>query len=403
MVGWVVQLKLTEGDNMLTAPLAGLRILDLSRLLPGPYCTTLLADLGADVIKIEAPGIGDYTRIVPADYGGPELFGAVNRGKWGVAINYRRPRGRDLILRLAATCDVFLETFRPGATSGWGLDYEAVSKAAPGIIYCSLSGYGQDGPYADRSGHDLNYLALGGLLALNRAGDGPPIPPGFQIADMAGAMLAALAIEAALLGRARTGEGAYLDVSMLDAVTSWLAPMAGTLKAAWRRTDQAPQVGAPLSGALPAYNVYVSSDGKYLALSALEPHFWGAFCKTAGCENLRGRRLDPSAIGEMSALFAQRTRSEWLTLFENVEACLEAVNDVDEVVANPQVRHRGLVDADGRFAPPFRFARDETRPVHAPALGEHTHAVLAALGLGEHEIAELAEAGIIAEAAGGHE
>jgi crotonobetainyl-CoA:carnitine CoA-transferase CaiB-like acyl-CoA transferase len=356
----------------------------------------LLADLGAEVIKVETPGIGDYARMTPEEFGGLSVFEAVNRGKRGVAINYRRPRGRELLLRLAATCDIFIETFRPGAVAGWGLDYEAVRVAAPSIVYCSLSGYGQDGPYADRGGHDLNYLAIGGLLALNRAVGGPPIPPGVQIADMAGAMLAAVAVQAALVCKLRTGEGAYLDVSMLDAVLSWLAPMAGTLQAGWRKADQAPKEVAPLAGALPAYNVYAAADGKYLALSALEPHFWTAFCATAGCEELQGRRLDPSAIGEVAALFARRTRADWLALFAGVDACLEPVLDADEVATHPQVRHLGLVEPDGRFATPFRLVRDGSDPRQAPSVGEHTYAVLAELGLSKEEIARLAAEKVIA-------
>ncbi|MCX7840622.1 MAG: CoA transferase, partial [Anaerolineae bacterium] len=189
-------------------PLDGIRVLDLSRLLPGPYCTMLLADLGAEVIKIETPGLGDYLRVIPPmmrdPISGEEVnptFLLINRNKQSVALNFRHPRGREVLMRLVQTADVFIESFRPGAASRWSIGYEDLSALNPRLVYCSLSGYGQSGPYRERAGHDLNYLALSGLLAVNGVADGPPIPPGVQIADLSGAMLATIAILAALVAR----------------------------------------------------------------------------------------------------------------------------------------------------------------------------------------------------------
>lgn len=380
---------------MSEAPLAGVRILDLSRLLPGPFCTMLLADLGAEVIKVEAPGAGDYARTLVADFGGPAMFSVVNRNKRGLALDYRHPHGRDLLLRLAAHSDVFVETFRPGAVSRWGIDYAALRAANQRIVYCSLSGYGQAGPYRDRAGHDLNYIAVGGLLDLNGQAGGPPVPPGVQIADLAGGMLAALSIMSALLGRGATGDGRYLDVSMLDAIASWMAPLAGSLNVAWHNDHTVARGRIPLSGTLPCYNVYACADGSYVALSALEPHFWGAFCQTAGCADLLDSRLDPSAVPRVASLLGGRPRAEWLAMFENVDACFEPVNDLQEMLAHPQVRYRGLAGEDGQVFTPFRFVAESQAPLPAPRLGEHTREVLREVGVSDAEIDRLAAERVI--------
>jgi crotonobetainyl-CoA:carnitine CoA-transferase CaiB-like acyl-CoA transferase len=372
-------------------PLGGIRVLDLSRLLPGPYCTLLLADLGAEVVKIETPLAGDYVRMI-SDFGGPAMFEAINRNKKSVAINYRNGRGKEILLQLAQTADVIIETFRPGAVKRWGIDYETVAQVNPRIVYCSLSGYGQAGPYAHRAGHDLNYIAIGGLLALNGAAGGPPIPPGVQIADFAGGMLAAIAILATLVGRQSTGRGAYLDVAMIDAVASWVAPIAGSL---YTSTGQNPERGRmPLSGGLPCYNVYETADGRFISLGALEPHFWTAFCNAIGQDDLLARQFDAAAIGELAQLFRQRTHDEWLEMLHEVDACVEPVNEVGETLRDPHLRHRGVVTEKGVFGSPFRSAA-ASAPSSAPALGQHTFEVLKGLGLDDHEIRELDAAGTI--------
>jgi crotonobetainyl-CoA:carnitine CoA-transferase CaiB-like acyl-CoA transferase len=376
-------------------PLEGIRVLDLSRLLPGPYCTMLLGDLGAEVIKIETPLAGDYARTIPDTYGGSTMFETINRNKKSVAINYRHPRGQELLLQLAKTSDVMIETFRPGAAKRWGIGYEAMTQVNPRIVYCSLSGYGQDGPYANRAGHDLNYIAIGGLLALNGASGGPPIPPGVQIADLGGGMLAAIAILAMLVGRQSAGQGAYLDVAMIDAVTSWAAPLAGSFYAA---TGQNPPRGQmPLSGGLPSYNVYETADGKFISLGILELHFWTAFCSAIHRDDLQARQFDITAIDELTQLFRQHTRDEWLEMLREVDACIEPVNEIGETLNHPQLRHRGLVaqtQVGARFSSPFGFAA-RTDQAPAPSLGQHTSEVLKQLGQSEQELGELDAAGVV--------
>jgi alpha-methylacyl-CoA racemase len=370
-------------------PLAGVRVLDFSRLLPGPYCTMLLADLGAEVIKIETPRVGDYARFLPPELGLGGMFEALNRNKKSVALNYRNPRGREAFLRLAQAADVLVESFRPGAVKRWGIDDEAVRAVNPRIVYCSLSGYGQSGPYRDRAGHDLNYIAVGGLLALNGAAGGPPIPPGVQIADLAGGMLAAIAILGALIGRQRTGAGAYLDVALIDAVVSWITPVVGgTLS----QMPQTPERGRmALSGGLPCYNVYETADGKFISLGALEPNFWTAFCSATRREDLIARQFEPEAILEIAAIFREGTRDEWLARFQGVEACVEPVNFPAELNAHPQLKHRGLVEGDGeetRTGSPLRFsAQPHSTP--GPALGANTRELLGQAGLSDEELEEL--------------
>ncbi|MBI4789373.1 MAG: CoA transferase [Chloroflexi bacterium] len=386
-------------------PLEGIRVLDLSRLLPGPYGTMLLADLGAEVIKIETPGLGDYMRLIPPfvedSNTGTMVSTAylmVNRNKKSVALNFRNKRGKEILMRLARDVDVVFETFRPGAAQRWGIGYEALRAINPRIVYCSLSGYGQDGPYKDRAGHDLNYLALTGLLAANGASGGPPIPPAAQIADLGGGMLAAISILAALVGRNRTGEGQYLDVSLYDAALSWAGTMVGAAYVAGK--ERAPG-RMQLNGGMACYNVYETKDGQFITLGAIEPHFWAAFCKAVARPDLDARQLEFEAIPEVAAVFKSRTRDEWLEMFKTIDACIEPVCDFSTVFDNPQVKHRGLIaqlDVPGigkvaQVGSVFVFAERGNAP--PPQQGEHTREVLGRLGLGELEIRDLEEAGVI--------
>jgi len=375
-------------------PLTGTRILDLSRLLPGPYLTQLLADLGAEVIKIETPRLGDYSRRAPPEMGLGDLFTMVNRGKKSVAVNYRNRRGRQIFLKLAASADVILEGFKPGSVKKWGIDYESVRAVKPDVVYCSLSGYGQDGPYRDRAGHDLNYLALGGALALNARPGEAPVPFGLPAADLSGGMLAAIAILAALVGRGKNGQGMYLDVALLDGVLSWMTPLAG---GAFFSGLEVTAGSHPLLGGLPCFNIYQTADGNYLTLAALEPTFWTDFCKVTGRADLLPRQFDRAIRGEIAAIFRQRTRDEWLKAFEGMDGCVEAVNSFEEMLEHPQVRARGYLREEGGrpvgVNSPFVFARRGNES--APWLGEHTQAVLREIGLSAGEIQELAERGVI--------
>lgn len=380
---------------MESSPLAGIRVLDLSRLLPGPYLTQLLADLGAEVIKVETPRLGDYARLAPPEMGLGGLFETVNRGKKSVAINYRNARGREIFLKLTATADVILEGFKPGSVKRWKIDYEAVRTVKPDIIYCSLSGYGQEGPYRGRAGHDLNYVAVGGALGLNARSGEAPVPYGIPVADLAGGMLAAIAILGALVGRGKTGAGMYLDMALLDGVISWMTPLAG---AAFFSGIDVTAGSLPLLGGLPCFNVYETADGKYLTLAALEPTFWADFCKVTARADLLPRQFDRRLGSEIAAIFRQKSRAEWLSAFAGTDACLEAVNSFEEMLAHPQVRARGFVrEENGRpvgLNSPFVFGRRGT--TSAPALGEQTREILQEIGMGESEIMQLAEVGVVA-------
>ncbi len=380
---------------MSTLPLEGIRVLDLSRLLPGPYLTQLMADLGAEVIKVETPLAGDHARLAPPEMGLGDMYGAINQGKKSLAINYRNARGRELFLELAKTADVVLEGFRPTIANKYGIGYKAVRTVKPDIVYCSLSGYGQEGPYQQRAGHDLNYLSIGGAFALNGRPGERPVPFGLPVADLSGGMLAAIAILGALVGRERGGQGMYLDMALLDGVISWMTPLA--LSAYFSGLE----VGAgthPLLGGRAFFNIYETSDGKYLTLAAIEPHFWGDFCRTIDRADLIERQYDPNLEPEIAAIFKSKTRGEWLALFANNDACVEPVNSVEEMLADPQVQARGHVRMeDGKpvgMNTPFVFARTDRSS--APALGTDTHALLQEIGVNDDEIDALTARKIIA-------
>jgi len=380
---------------MNTLPLSGIRILDLSRLLPGPYLTQLLADLGAEVIKVETPLAGDHARLAPPEMGLGNMYGTINQGKKSLALNYRNPRGRELFLKLAANADVILEGFRPTVADKYGIGYQAVCVVKPDIVYCSLSGYGQKGPYQQRAGHDFNYLSIGGAVSLNGRPGEKPIPYGLPVADLSGGMLAAIAILGALVGRERTRQGMYLDMALLDGVMSWMTPLALSAYFSGLKVSAGTH---PLMGGRAFFNIYQTSDGKYLTLAAIEPHFWGDFCKTVGRTDLIERQFDPAIGTEVESIFKQKTRDEWLSMFAGSDACVEPVNSIEEMLADPQVQARGYVQMeDGKpvgMYSPFSFAREERSS--APALGADTSALLSEIGVSEDEIKRLAEQRVIA-------
>jgi crotonobetainyl-CoA:carnitine CoA-transferase CaiB-like acyl-CoA transferase len=380
---------------MSTFPLEGIRILDLSRLLPGPYLTQLMADLGAEVIKVETPLAGDHARLAPPEMGLGKMYETINQDKKSLALNYRNARGRELFIELTKTADVVLEGFRPTIADKYGIGYEAVCAVKPDIVYCSLSGYGQEGPYQQRAGHDFNYLSVGGAFALNGRPGERPVPYGLPVADLSGGMLAAIAILGALVGRERSGQGMYLDMALLDGVISWMTPLA--LSAYFSGLEVSAGTH-PLLGGRAFFNIYETSDGKYLTLAAIEPHFWGDFCKTIGRPDLIERQYDPELESEMEVIFKRKTRAEWLDMFADNDACVEPVNTIEEMLTNPQVQARGHIHMEDEkpvgMRSPFVFARKERSP--APALGADTHTLLKEVGISEEEIQTLAERKIIA-------
>ena len=377
----------------MSAALQDLRVLDLSRLLPGGFCSLLLADFGADVIKVEDTGAGDYVR---AD---PPAFLALNRGKRSLRIDLKHPDGPAVMLRLVRDADVVLESFRPGVMDRLGVGYERLREENPRVVYCAITGYGQDGPYAMRAGHDMNYLGLTGLLGLTGEPGGPPVQAAGQIADIGGgALMAAFGILAALRERDRSGEGQFVDVSMTDGALSWLAMVA----ARYFADGQVPRRGeSALAGGLICYRPYRCSDG-WVTLGALEPKFWRAWCEGVGRPELAERQLDPvgsSTHGEVEAVFAARSRAEWQAFNDEHDCCLEPVLGLDEALESELVRAREMVVGSGTerlLGTPVKLSRTAADPSGpAPPIGADTDAVLAEAGYDATAIAALRESGAV--------
>jgi crotonobetainyl-CoA:carnitine CoA-transferase CaiB-like acyl-CoA transferase len=391
----------------MSGQLDGVRILDLTRLLPGGFATMLFADMGADVLKIEEPGKGDYIRWMDPFKGGMSSgMIALNRGKRSMTLNLKNEMGREVLIRLARDADMLIESFRPGVMDRLGVGYERLAQENPGLIYCAITGYGQDGPYKDRAGHDINYLGYAGVLGIIGPRDGDPAVAGVQIADVGGgALMGAVGMLAALHERERTGKGRFVDISMLDGAMSWLSMHA----AGFFIDGVAPKRGQMrLSGQLACYRVYRCADGGYVTVGALEPQFWAALCKALGVPELIERQMAPpdeqDEIGaRVQEIFLQRSRDEWVRELADLDACVGPVNDLAEAFSDPQVVARGLrVDVPtaegpaGAVGNPIRTAGEkEPAPGPAPGFGEHTDEVLRAAGYSEAEIEALRSTGAV--------
>jgi crotonobetainyl-CoA:carnitine CoA-transferase CaiB-like acyl-CoA transferase len=384
--------------------LTELKMLDLSRLLPGPYCSLLLADLGMEVLKIEDPEQGDYMRMMgPARGKDSAYFHALNRNKKSMLLNLKAKEGKEILCKLIDTYDILLEGFRPGVMDRLGIGYQELKSRNPRIIFCSLSGYGQDGPYKERSGHDVNYIGLGGILELTGSRDGDPIIPGTQIADIGGGgMMAALAILAATVHREKTGEGQYLDVAMHDGVISWLSIHAGR----YFMDKELPKRGEMhLSGRYACYQVYPTKDGRHISLGALEPKFWKNFCEAIGRKDLIPKQFIEGEervqiIEEIRELIKTKTQKEWIEIFKNTDACFEPILTFEEVFQHPHVLHRKMVmeyehPAEGKIRQIGNPIKSSQFPFEirtpSPAWGEHTMEVLKAIGYSEEEIKHFKE------------
>ena len=388
-------------------PLDGVRVLDLSRLLPGPYATLILADLGADVIKVEDTGMGDYLRTLPPTQRGVNpAFLALNRNKRGMALDLKATEGRETFLKLVETADIVVEQFRPGVMARLGLSYRELATRHPRIILASITGYGQTGPQAERAGHDLNYLALSGVLFHNGPYDNAPAVLPLQVADVAGGSLwAVISILSALTQRARSGEGAVLDISMLDGVLG-LAPL---ITASALAAEEAIRRGRhPLMGGAPNYATYMTSDGRAMSVAALEPKFWTKVCEAIERPDLidlpvATEERCQSIRDELTQVFMSRTQSEWIDKFRLHDACVEPVLTEQEALGAPQVQVRGFRETLSIGAGTIDFLHSPilmtgyARPpaTLAPAQGEHTAQILREIGSAEADIARWTAIGVI--------
>jgi alpha-methylacyl-CoA racemase len=383
---------------MTPRPLEGLRVLDLSRLLPGGYATMVLQDLGAQVDKVEDPGGGDYMRVMPPHVDGMNtVFHVLCRGKRSAIVDLKRPEGRDALLELVPRYDVLLESFRPGVTDRLGIGYEALRKIHPRLIYCAITGYGQDGPLASRAGHDLNYLARAGVLAHTGPEDRPPQVPGVQIADIGGgALFALVGILSALHERERTGEGRLVDVSMCEGALAFsvfglMSHLGGM---------PTPRGGAVLMGGIAPYDTYETQDGHHMALASLEPKFWMAFCAGVGIQaSMEALAPGPHQAewkGKLRDIFKGRTRAQWEAFAAEHDCCLEPVLGPDELQADPQHAARSVfVQGPGGLVHPTTPAARGVAATAAPRHGEHTDAILSDAGLTADRIAALRASGAI--------
>jgi crotonobetainyl-CoA:carnitine CoA-transferase CaiB-like acyl-CoA transferase len=360
--------------------LDGLKVVDLSVFLPGPYLTMALADHGAEVIKVEPPGEGDHSRYIGASDGPTSIFFRnVNRGKKSIVIDLKSAEGRESLLTLCDTADVFVESYRPGVMARLGIDYTAVSARNPRIVYCSISAFGQDGPYRDRPAHDLATMAFSGALSITLGRDGAPAMPGVAIADIVSSLQALSGVLMALLRREKTGAGDYIDVAMHHAA---LAAIPNVMGSAMSRLPQPNPRHERTTGGSAFYQIYETSDGRHLVLGAQEIKF---------VKNLLGRLARPdlvplcergpgahqqAVISFLRGVFREHSLAYWSTWFEGMDVSFAPVNTLREALDDPSVRARELVLVDelGRehIAPVVRYLNEPARPrLSEPMLGEH--------------------------------
>ena len=390
---------------MTTKPLSGVKVLDFTQLLPGPMCTLQLADMGADVLKIEPPG-GEAGR-GPAGTPISHFFLAVNRNKRSLTINLRAAGAREIVHALAKDADIVVEGFRPGVMARMGIGYDALKAINPRLVYCAISGYGQDGPLAELGGHDINYQSYAGILEQSAALGAKPHPGNFPIADLAGgALSAAMSILAALFDAQRSGQGRFIDVSMTDCAMALNTQPLASLHS-WKQP--LPAGHDTLSGALPCYGTYATADGRYLAVGALEPKFWQAFCAAAGCPELSksgwaAGKSGAAVKAQVARIIQARTLAEWTQTLAGVDACVSPVLRIDEVLSHPHTQARAMTVntplPDGSTAPYFAFPVKMSdfqfsleRP--PPSAGQHNEAVLRELGHDVDAIARLKTDGVI--------
>ncbi|MBM4761835.1 CaiB/BaiF CoA-transferase family protein [Bacillus sp. B15-48] len=375
----------------MTSPLQSIKVLDLTRLLPGPYCTMFLADFGAEVIKVEEPKLGDYARLEePKIDTESAIFSSLNRNKKSVTLDLKSEEGKEMFLELVKNADVLVESFRPQVMERLGLGYETLKKLNPKLIYCAITGYGQTGPYANKPGHDINYISYAGLLNLLGERNRKPIAPPVQIADVGGgSLMAVVGILMALQARNQTGKGQFVDISMLDGAVSWLQ----TTLPNYLVDQNLPNRGElPLSGEKACYEVYETLDQRFLAVGALEMKFWVEFCKAIEREDLIEFLDSPpykqtELKSEIAQIIKKKTLAEWNEVFSHYDACVSPVLNFEEVTNNEQIQNRQMIhEVSGingkQIGNPIKLSETPASIyANAPKLGEHNKEVLENLGI----------------------
>ncbi|WP_254434180.1 CaiB/BaiF CoA-transferase family protein [Halobacillus sp. Marseille-Q1614] len=383
----------------MSLPLDGIRILDLTRLLPGPYCSLLLADFGADVIKVEAPDVGDYARWNDPKIGDQSaLFLSLNRNKRSVTLNLKDKKDQGIFIELVKTADVLIESFRPGVMERLDLGYDVLKKSNPQLIYCAITGYGQTGPYAYEPGHDLNFLSYSGLLHLQGQPNGKPLIPSVQIGDIGGgSLMAAVGILLSIIDGQKSGKGQFVDISMLDGAVSWMQTI---LPDSWADPDQTPGRGElTLNGGKACYEVYRTKDHRYLSVGALEFKFWKNFCEVIGKKELIEKLEVPveqqrSMKIEIEEIIGQKTLKEWMILFEGIDACVSPVLTPKEVMDHEQIKERNMIEEVTH--PKLGPMKQINNPIkltgkklslrrQPPGLGEHNEEIFEELGYVKHD------------------
>ena len=390
----------------MSGPLSSLKVLDFSTLLPGPFGTLMLADMGAEVLRVEAPSRPDMVRMLPPmEEGISAVHGYINRNKRSLGLDLKKPESIEAIKELVKEYDIIVEQFRPGVMARLGLDYETLSQINPRLIFCSITGYGQDGPYKDRAGHDLNYLSIAGMTSYNGRRESGPAPMAFQVADIAGGSChAVMGILAAVVHRSTTGEGQHVDISMTDAAFA----MHGLVAPPALLDGQDPELERTQLNGGSFYDCYETKDGRFFSVGGLEPQFFMQFCNAIGKPELSGRGLamDPDVVaevkGEIAEAMKQKTFDEWREIFAEVDSCTEPVLSFSEAVEHPQIQARNMVvdvatesgEAQKQVASPFKFSATEPEYRHTGVqLGAHTEQVLRENGFGDADIQALKDAG----------
>ncbi|MDY6933329.1 MAG: CaiB/BaiF CoA-transferase family protein [Spirochaetota bacterium] len=391
----------------MASALEGIKILDLSRLLPFNYCTLMLADLGVDVLKVEEPTLGDYMRWFPPKLKNENaIFLMANRNKRSMTLNLKDAKGREILCQLVKEYDVLFESFRPGVMNKLGVGYDTLKQINPRLIFCSSTGYGQDGPYKDRPGHDMNYISVAGILDATGRHTGAPVIPGIPIADMSIGIFSAFSILTGVIARDRNGKGQHIDVSMTDCMVSY-----NMINIAQHLMSKLVQNSNELNviGEAPYYNVFKAKDSKYISLGNIEEKFWVNFVNLIGREDLKEHQFSigekrKEVMEEIQNIISTKTRREWLDIFEGEDICYAPVNDIEDMMNDPHVKHRDMLlhmehPVEGRITSvgfPFKFSETpgEIRSP-SPTFGQHTDEVMKRLGYNDDELKDLRDKGVI--------